>query len=92
MFAGSASDRHVETSEDMTFSSLNDPVDIARAEAALDAAWHQIKASLKENVDFDSERLRLADIVVSLIPIAEDEADLARRAMERYYKTRPSGC
>ncbi len=90
MFAGSASDRHVETSEEMTFSSLNDPVDIARAEAAFDAAWHQIKASLKENVEFDSERLRLADIVVSLIPIAEDDADLTRRAMERYFKTRPS--
>ncbi|MGN6097543.1 MAG: hypothetical protein ACTHP8_15040 [Bosea sp. (in: a-proteobacteria)] len=91
MFAGSASDRHIEASEEMTFSSLNDPVDIARAEAALDVAWHQIKVSLKENVDFDSERLRLADIVVSLIPIAEDEADLARRTIERYFKTRPSG-
>jgi glutathione S-transferase len=83
-------DHHVGASEEMTFSSLNDPVDIARAEAALEAAWHQIKASLKDNVDFGSERLRLADIVVSLIPVAEDEADLARRAIERYFKTRPS--
>lgn len=81
---------HVETSDEMTFSSLNDPVDIARAEAAFDAAWYQIKASLKENVDFDSERLRLADIVVSLIPVAEDEADLARRAIQRHFKTRSS--
>lgn len=74
----------------MTFSSLNDPVDVARAEAAFDAAWHQVEASLKENADIETERLRLADIVVSLIPIAEDEADLARRAIERYFKTRPS--
>lgn len=91
MFAGSGTNRHVEASEEMTFSSLNDPVDIARAEAALDAAWHQIRASLKDNVDCDTERLRLADIVVGLIPIAEDEADLARRAIERYFKSRPSG-
>ena len=91
MFAGSGMNRHVETSEEMTFSSLNDPVDIARAESALDAAWHQISASLKDNVDFDTERLRLADIVVGLIPVAEDEADLTRRAIERYFKSRPSG-
>jgi len=71
----------------MTFSSLTDPVDVARAEAALEAAWREIKASLKKNADFNSERLRLADIVVSLVPIAEDEADLTRRAIERYCKT-----
>lgn len=76
----------------MTFSSLNDPVDVARAEAAFEAAWHQIKASLQKNADFNSVRLRLADIVVSLIPIAEDEADLARRAIERYLKAPPSSC
>ncbi len=73
----------------MIFSSLNDPVDVARAEAALDRAWHQVKDSLKENVDVETGRLRLADIVVSLIPIAEDEADLTRRAIERYFKAPP---
>lgn len=73
----------------MTFSSLNDPVDIARAEAALEAAWYQVKSSIKEDFDNETERLRLAEIVVSLVPIAEDEADLARRSIARYFKALP---
>jgi hypothetical protein len=61
---------------------LNDPVDIARAEAALEAGWHHVKTSLKEDADTESEWLRLADIVVRLVPIAEDEGDLARTVFQ----------
>ena len=70
----------------MPFSSLNDPVDVARAQAALDAAWDATKASVAE-VDQARERTRLAVIVASLAPVAVDEMDLARRALERYRKT-----
>lgn len=69
----------------MPFSSLNDPVDVARSQAALDAAWDVIKANVAE-ADQARERTRLAAIVASLAPVAVDEIDLVRRALERYRK------
>jgi hypothetical protein len=66
----------------MPFSSLTDPVDLARAGAALEAAWTAIKVQQPE-ID-ENERERLAFIVASLAPLAMDEEDLAKRAAEKF--------
>ncbi|AOO82263.1 hypothetical protein BHK69_19070 [Bosea vaviloviae] len=71
------------------FSSLNDPVDVARAQAAMDAAWGKVRDSLKDNANVVQERSRLACIVLGLVGIAEDEVDLARRAVDRFFKMPP---
>ncbi|KFC69403.1 hypothetical protein FG93_03449 [Bosea sp. LC85] len=68
----------------MPFSSLRDPVDIARAQAALDAAWEKIRPSLDERQDRERERQRLASIVTNLVMVAIDDEDLARRALEKF--------
>ena len=67
----------------MPFSSLTDPVDPARAEAALEKAWAELKPSLPESSD-EQERNDLAYIVAALVPLALDEDDLARRAIDRF--------
>lgn len=67
----------------MPFSSLSDPVDVARAQGALDTVWNEIRPSVPD-ADQELERERLADIVACLAHIALDEADLVRRALERY--------
>ncbi|MGO4175056.1 hypothetical protein [Bosea sp. TAF32] len=67
----------------MPFSSLNDPVDLARAQAALEAAWKDVKPADIDVFD-ERERTRLAYIVAALVAVAEDEDDLKRRAVERY--------
>lgn len=67
----------------MPFSSLSDPVDLARAQAALEAAWNEVRSNIPDAFD-ERERTRLAYIVAALVAIAEDEDDLARRAIERY--------
>lgn len=67
----------------MPFSSLNDPVDLARAQAALEAAWNEVRATIPHAVE-ERERTRLAYIVAALFNVAKDEDDLMRRAIERY--------
>lgn len=67
----------------MPFSSLSDPVDLALAQAALEAAWNEVRSTIPDAFD-ERERTRLAYIVAALVAIAEDEDDLARRAIERY--------
>lgn len=67
----------------MPFSSWSDPVDLARAQAALEAAWNEVRSTIPDAFD-ERERTRLAYIVAALVAIAEDEDDLARRAIERY--------
>ncbi|MDX3809236.1 hypothetical protein ACXIUS_19380 [Bosea thiooxidans] len=67
----------------MPFSSLSDPVDLARAQAALEAAWNEVRSPIPDAFD-ERERTRLTYIVAALVAIAEDEDDLARRAIERY--------
>ncbi|MFJ5369543.1 hypothetical protein ACIPIA_09990 [Bosea sp. CER48] len=62
---------------------MSDPVDLARAEAALEKAWAELKASLSEGSD-ELERNNLAYIVASLVPLALDEDDLAQRAIDRF--------
>ena len=67
----------------MPFSSLTDPIDLARAEAALDKAWVELQPSLPSGSD-ERERNNLAYIVASLVPLALDEDDLAQRAIDRF--------
>ncbi len=67
----------------MPFSSLTDAVELARASAALDAAWNEVRLSLSDPYD-ERERTRLAYIVASLVAVAEDEDDLTQRAIERF--------
>ncbi|RYF29773.1 MAG: hypothetical protein EOO23_06680 [Comamonadaceae bacterium] len=67
----------------MPFSSLKDPVDLARGAAALEAAWNEIRSTLPDPHD-ERERTRLACIVASLVAVAEDEDELTRRTVERY--------
>ncbi|QEL22034.1 hypothetical protein FQV39_05210 [Bosea sp. F3-2] len=67
----------------MPFSSLSDPVDLARAQAALEAAWNEVRSTIPDAFD-ERERTNLAYIVAALVHVAEDEDDLTRRAIERY--------
>lgn len=67
----------------MPFSSLTDPIDLARAEAALERAWAELKPSSPEGSN-QQERNNLAYIIASLVPLALDEDDLAQRAIDRF--------
>lgn len=69
----------------MPFSSLNDPVDVARAQAALDVAWSVLRSDIAEE-GRERERTRLAYIVASFALVAVDEADLVERAVARFRK------
>lgn len=73
----------------MPFSSLTDPIDLARAGAALDAAWNEIRLTLPDPYD-ERELTRLAYIVASLVPVVEDEDDLTLRAVERFRRAKAS--
>lgn len=66
----------------MPFSSLA-PEDVARTKAAFDAAWHEIKSTVPDGHE-EKERTHLAYIVASFVAVADDVADLTRRAVERY--------
>ena len=70
----------------MPFSSLSDPVDLARAQAALDAAWSEIRSTIPDAFD-EQVRTKLAYIVASLVAVAEDEDDLTLRAIERFRRS-----
>lgn len=67
----------------MPFSSLTDPVELARADAAIEAAWAELRASIPHGLE-ERERTRLAYIIAALIAVAEDEDDLIRRAVNRF--------
>lgn len=67
----------------MPFSSLTDPAELARAGGALELAGTEVRQLLPDPFD-ERERTRLAYIVASLVSIADDKDDLARRAVERY--------
>lgn len=67
------------------FSTFSDPADVARAQAALDAAWAEVKGDIEE-ADLERERTRLAYIVASYALVAEAEDELTRRAVERFRK------
>lgn len=68
----------------MPFSSLRDPVDLARAHGAFHLAWTEIVADGYASGGEHAERDRLAQIVVALVPICADETELVERAIERF--------
>lgn len=73
---------------DIPFSSLTDPADLARAQAALEIAWRAVEAEVRDE-DRDECRIRLKYIISSFALVAVDENDLARRVIERF-RRRPT--
>ncbi len=67
----------------MPFSSLRDPLDLARAYAVMDAAWTELKDAIPV-AQRESERTRLAYMVASLAPLALDEDDLLRNVLHQF--------
>ncbi|PTM39468.1 hypothetical protein C8D03_0961 [Bosea sp. 124] len=67
----------------MPFSSLRDPSDLARAYAALEAAWREIKNSVPE-AQRENARLDLAYLVADLAPLALDEDDLRENVLHHF--------
>lgn len=67
----------------MPFSSLKDPVDLARAQAVLKAAWDEVGSSTPDAFE-RRQRTRLAYIVAALVAVAEDEDDLRRKVLDLY--------
>lgn len=64
----------------MPFSSLSDPADIARAYAALDTIWSEVKERIPDE-RHDSEKRRIAYLVAEFAPMALDEEDLKRNVL-----------
>lgn len=73
----------------MPFSSLTDPIELARASAALESAWNEIQLASPVPLD-ERERTRLAYIVAGLVAVAEDEDDLTQLAIERLRRAQAS--
>ncbi|MDR6831567.1 hypothetical protein J2X48_005249 [Bosea sp. BE271] len=70
----------------MPYSSLHDPVDVARAYAAVDHAWQEIvRRRLVVAGDDEAERIRLGYIVVGLFPVAANEHELVQRAIAKFH-------
>lgn len=67
----------------MPFSSLVDPADLARAYAAMEAAWNEVAESIPEDRRKE-ERTRLAYLIASLATLALDEEDLKINALLRF--------
>lgn len=69
----------------MPFSSLSDPLEIARAQAALEQVWAEIE---RLGIDYhgtaDGERTRAAHIVVGLLAQAVSDEELVRLAVARF--------
>lgn len=71
----------------MSFSTLLDPVHVARAHAALEMAWNTVRSSSEtERWGEDAAKKRLELFIESYALIAGDETDLANRAVERFRK------
>lgn len=75
----------------MPFSSLHDAADVARAHAALERAWHEIRPQFPEAELAAGQRERLAYIVASFAVVATDEAELADRALMRFQASSTRG-
>jgi len=71
----------------MPFSSLSDPADVARSQAALERVWSEVQIAPGALANPVAERERLAFIVANLATLAVDEDDLAARALARYLAT-----
>jgi len=69
----------------MPFSSLSDPVEIARAHAALEQVWIEIeRLGIEHHGTRDGERTRVAQIVVGLLAQPVPDDDLIRLAVARF--------
>lgn len=71
----------------MPFSTLSDPVHVARAHAAFELAWKKVRLSgecWRWGPDLAKERLQL--LIESFALTTNDENDLAQRAVERFRK------
>lgn len=71
----------------MPFSSLTNPVDLARAQVALETAWQRLEGGI-DREEHERERTRLAYIVASFALVANDEDDLVERALRRYRESK----
>ncbi|MGO4405985.1 hypothetical protein AB4Z10_17185 [Bosea sp. RAF48] len=67
----------------MPFLSLTDPADLARAYAALEAVWDEVKRSIPEP-EHERERTRIACLVAGFAPLALDEEDLKQNVLLHY--------
>ncbi len=67
----------------MPLSNVKDPIDLARAEGALNLAWRQMQAD-NRLIAPESDRIRLACIIVELLEMATDKDDLAKCAIDRF--------
>ena len=65
----------------MPFSSLSDPLDLARACAALDAAWEAVRAEVGDD---EQARIRLSYIIASLVAVSCEETELVERAVGKF--------
>jgi hypothetical protein len=74
--------------EIMPFSSLTDPVELARAQAALEAAWSEIQPTIAEE-NRERERVRLSYIIAPMLAMVEDHDEIVRRAVNRYLNSNP---
>lgn len=68
----------------MRFSSLLDPVEVARAGGALDAAWARLQRERAGCAGDEHAHQRLASIISGLAMTALDEADLEERALRKF--------
>jgi hypothetical protein len=68
----------------MPFSSLADPVEVARAHAAFAAAWERLTEKELAVVANPGARDRLAYIVTHLVTICNDENEIVDRALTRF--------
>jgi len=67
----------------MPYSSLSDPVDLARAQAVLKAVWDEVVSSTPDGFE-QRQRTRLAYIVAALVAVADDDDDLKRKVLDLY--------
>lgn len=73
----------------MPFSSLSDPFDIARAHAALEAVWSEVKPSVPEH-EYERERTRVAHLIAGCAAMALDEDDLKQNVLLQYRQSPPT--
>lgn len=69
----------------MQFSSLHDPIDVARAQGALDAAWTEIqRRDLTCPGSIEAERERLSQIVSKLLLAVASDRELVTRIVSKF--------
>jgi len=72
----------------MSFTSLHDPANLARAYGALDAAWAEIRAGCKHETGSDAQLVRLSTIILHLLDRVPSDQELVTRAVQRFFADR----